>query len=257
LLALVDVPERLLALNERSRELARTLREALDSIGSDHSLGIGACALGAHPDSLVYVDDGVLKHVEDGRFVRYYTDDDLLITPRAPAPDTTLVGDFAARLRVCPRGAFEDHVLADGDLARAWLAHQQLQLRILHGLGAVYAREHIEPTTEIRRFAAGAPILDEGDEASRIYVLISGEARVRVAGIEVGRIHEMEVFGEMGFFTNQRRTASVDAIGDCVVQQIPREDFERLIRSRPQLAIGMLQTMTERVVALNIKIARP
>lgn len=257
MLALVDVPERLLELNERSRERARTLRGALESIGSSALLEIGQCAFEAYPDSVIHVEDGVLRHVEDGRFVRHYSDDDLLVTPATPAPGITLDGDFASRLGVCPRRAFEDHVLADADLARTWLAHQQLQLRILHGLAAVYAREHVEPTTEIRRFAGGDLILAEGDEASGIYVLISGEARVLVAGVEVGHIREMEVFGEMGFFTNQRRTASVEAVGDCVVQQIPREDFERLIRSRPQLAIGMLQTMTERVVALNIKIARP
>jgi len=257
LLALVDVPHYLVELDARSRKLARSLRAALEPLGTLHLLESGASALDEHRDALIYVTDGVLKLMEGGRFVRYYSEDDVLLVTSESAGNATLSSDFATRLLVCPREVFEESALADLDVARTWVVHQQLQLRILGGLAAAYARDHVVPTAEIQHFPADSAIIEEGDAASHIYVLISGEARVLVSGTEVGHVHEMEVFGEMGFFTNQRRTASVEAVRDCEVQQIPLDDFERLIRSRPRLALGMLQTMAERVVALNDRIARP
>ncbi len=257
MLTFTDLPDYLARLDRESLRESRALRPAFEQVGEAVTLEAGTDAAAVVGDGVAFVDDGALKCVERGKLVRLYAEGDIVEVERADDAGVELVGDFATRLIVADRGAYDAAVAADPDLATAQRTHARLQQRILRGLCAEYVAEHVEPTSEFTRVAAGEAILREGDEAAEIFVLLSGEAVVQVGGVEVGEIFENQVFGEMGFFTNQRRTATVVARGACLLQKISHDEFERLIVARPQLMTNLLRTMTERMVALNVKLTAP
>ncbi len=73
-------------------------------------------------------------------------------------------------------------------------------------------------------FKEGDTIISKGQEGGILYILRSGVAqvednlegiRVRIAGLQEGTI-----FGEMSFLNNQKATAEVVALGDCVVYKL-------------------------------------
>lgn len=65
---------------------------------------------------------------------------------------------------------------------------------------------------ELRRFAAGQPIIKEGEEGDAMYVLVDGAVTVSVEGAEVCVMDEPgDVFGEFGAVTGELRSASVTA----------------------------------------------
>ncbi len=62
-----------------------------------------------------------------------------------------------------------------------------------------------------REFASGEGIFVEGEMDNSFYVVISGMARVERGGRVVGALGSGDCFGEMGYFSRAKRTASIIA----------------------------------------------
>jgi len=82
-----------------------------------------------------------------------------------------------------------------------------------------------------RRVPAGEHIVREGDPADAAYVLLAGRALIyKTVGGQRRVLRELaagEVFGEMAILTESPRTASVEAIEDCLLTVVSRDIFER------------------------------
>lgn len=83
--------------------------------------------------------------------------------------------------------------------------------------------------TEVK-VPAGEAVVEQGDPATHFYVVKSGEVEVSQRlpdGSErVIRTHGPgDTFGEVGILRRSPRTASIRAIGDAVVMQLPAEEF--------------------------------
>ena len=82
-----------------------------------------------------------------------------------------------------------------------------------------------------RRVPAGELIVREGDPADAAYVLLSGRALIyKTIRGERKILRELaagEVFGEMAILTESARTASIEAIEDCLLTVVSRDIFER------------------------------
>lgn len=80
-------------------------------------------------------------------------------------------------------------------------------------------------------FAAGETIVKEGDAGASMFVLIAGEASVRLAETEgeVARLREGAVFGEMSLLTGDARSATVVAEQDCQLLEIGADAFRRVV----------------------------
>ncbi len=81
-----------------------------------------------------------------------------------------------------------------------------------------------------RKVAAGAAITSQGDAATAFYLLKSGTAEAVQAdatGSErrLREYGEGDSFGEVAILERSPRTATVRALTDCVVLELPAEDF--------------------------------
>lgn len=61
----------------------------------------------------------------------------------------------------------------------------------------------------------GEEIIRENDRGSSFYVLVSGSARVAVAGADVGLFGRGDCFGEMSFLLRRKRSATITAQEEC------------------------------------------
>jgi CRP-like cAMP-binding protein len=110
-----------------------------------------------------------------------------------------------------------------------------------------------------RTFEKDSVILMEHETGSAFFVIFSGKVKVyRVSddGREVilSILSESDFFGEMAILDGLTRSANVTAIEDSEIFIIQRADFLDLMYSHPEVSISLLQELTKRLRAADMKI---
>lgn len=94
---------------------------------------------------------------------------------------------------------------------------------------------------EVRR---GDVIIHEGQQVDGLYVVLSGEVAVSKAGQPLAQLREGELFGEMSLLQKTPATATVTAARNTSLLRLPREDFDTLILTHPQI-LALVSELTE------------
>ncbi|MFE8598505.1 cyclic nucleotide-binding domain-containing protein [Archangium violaceum] len=85
---------------------------------------------------------------------------------------------------------------------------------------------------EVRR---GDIIIHEGHQVDGLYVVLSGEVAVTKGEQSLARLREGELFGEMSLLQKTPANATVTAARNTSLLRLPREDFDTLILTHPQI----------------------
>lgn len=105
--------------------------------------------------------------------------------------------------------------------------------------------------TEVTAYSVGERIITQGETGDCLYVLLTGEVAVTndQGGrlIELARLRQGSVFGEMAILTEETRSANVDAVTDCQCLSIAREPFRSLVEERPHIAFGIFEALSARL----------
>jgi CRP-like cAMP-binding protein len=101
--------------------------------------------------------------------------------------------------------------------------------------------ETIAHDVEERRFADGERIIRQGITGSSFYLILDGEAEIRVDGKEFGTLHRGEFFGEISILLGEPPVADIVAKRDlrCVI--IPGPSLEAFMLSHPTVMYRMLK----------------
>ena len=111
----------------------------------------------------------------------------------------------------------------------------------------------LEKLARVRRYDAGDIIVEEGSGGVALFVIRSGKVRVTQGGAG-GRervIRTMgagESFGEMALFNNRPRSATITAMAPTECLALHQFDFLDHLRSQPEMAIRLLDTLSQRLV---------
>lgn len=108
-------------------------------------------------------------------------------------------------------------------------------------------------------YAAGETIVREGDQGTSMFVVLRGEAVVKLRGAdgEVARLQEGAFFGEMSLLTGEPRTATVIAATDCDALEIDADAFRTVVLGDPAIveavttAVGTRRAVLEQHRAAN------
>lgn len=102
-----------------------------------------------------------------------------------------------------------------------------------------------------RTYAAGEPIVNQGDPASAIYFLLSGRVRVEhFADGETSVLGELvpyAFFGELALIEQTPRTASVIAVQDTTCFLLLAWEFTALLKENPAMSEVLLRQMIGRL----------
>jgi CRP/FNR family cyclic AMP-dependent transcriptional regulator len=110
-------------------------------------------------------------------------------------------------------------------------------------------RGHLEDVLAVGRrvsFEAGQAIVERGDPGDAMYIVVGGAAEVDVGG----RFHRLErgdFFGEMAVLAGKPREATVKAVEPVEALRIAADDFQVFLAGNPQIAVGMLKSLVERL----------
>lgn len=107
-----------------------------------------------------------------------------------------------------------------------------------------------------REVKKGDAIIREGDRSDGLYIVLSGEVAVRKGGQELARLKEGELFGEMSLLQKTAATATVSAAKNTTVLRLPRDDFDRLISTNPQV-LTLVAELTANRARANQALLQP
>jgi CRP-like cAMP-binding protein/GNAT superfamily N-acetyltransferase len=115
-------------------------------------------------------------------------------------------------------------------------------------------RQRLAGACAYRRIAAGQPVFAEGEEATEMYLVLSGEARVEREGRgELGRVGGGECLGEVALLAETPHSAAATAASDLEVAVLTRDDLKHLVRQRPDVGVVLYRNLA---VGLGDKLRR-
>jgi CRP/FNR family cyclic AMP-dependent transcriptional regulator len=135
-----------------------------------------------------------------------------------------------------------------------------LQVPLFAGMSEDQVAELIDQAG-LRSYRANTVVMQKGDEATALYVLLSGHVKV-FASDESGKeivLNELgpgDYLGELALIEDSTRTASVITVEPSRFLVIPKASFEAFLISRPAVALHLLGALAARIRKLTEEVER-
>ena len=110
-------------------------------------------------------------------------------------------------------------------------------------------RQHLQDVLSVGQrvsYEPGQAIVERGDPGDAMYIVVGGAAEVDVGG-RYHRLERGDFFGEMAVLAGKPREATVKAVEPLEALRIPADDFQVFLAANPQIAVGMLKSLVERL----------
>lgn len=100
---------------------------------------------------------------------------------------------------------------------------------------------------EVNQVEQGKTLVREGDSADCFYIVIRGRFNVFIGDKLIAQIVSGEPIGEIAFFAETKRSATVIAARDSEVITLSQRAYEKLFRELPELNRNIISALAERV----------
>ena len=99
---------------------------------------------------------------------------------------------------------------------------------------------------------AGTLLFRKGDTGNAMYLIESGRVRISITDedgkeITLAELAQGDFFGEMSIIDGRQRSADTSVIADARFAILARPDFLSFVRANPDVALGMLGALTDRL----------
>lgn len=102
-----------------------------------------------------------------------------------------------------------------------------------------------------RAFKAGEVIFCEGDPASEMYVIESGEVEIQSGNRLLDTLASKSIFGEMALVDAAPRSATAKALTDVSLVPVSEKQFLFLASQTPYFALNVMRVMAGRLRTAN------
>ncbi|MCC6554122.1 MAG: cyclic nucleotide-binding domain-containing protein [Polyangiaceae bacterium] len=96
---------------------------------------------------------------------------------------------------------------------------------------------------EVVSFPAGEIIVQEAAAGQEMYFLLTGEAELRRARVDLGRLGPGAHFGELALIARRLRAASIAAVTPVTLARLSRPRYEAMSAKAPALALRFTQAL--------------
>jgi len=203
-------------------------------------------------NSVFLLLEGAISHEQEGVTLFQYDEGDLIGLEQTSSPSLIrLYADSAVKLRRFDRDSLINHVTQHQEKAVLWTDYLIAEYNRRTLIAKVGPKKPDNTALGFLHFQEGQTIIEQGSDGDSVYSIVSGHADVFVNATKVGEINENEVFGTMALLTGSPRTATVIATGPSTILVVPRNQFDTLIHSHPNICLNLMEDMAKRIVALN------
>jgi CRP/FNR family transcriptional regulator, cyclic AMP receptor protein len=132
-------------------------------------------------------------------------------------------------------------------------------VRVLRGLPEE-ERRYLETRCTFRRVDPGEVLLARYNTGMAVYFIVEGRARVvhYLDGqdeITIASVAAGEALGEISAIDGGTASATIVAEDECVVAELPKEDFQALLIRRGEVALALLQRWASVIRDLDDKVS--
>lgn len=119
----------------------------------------------------------------------------------------------------------------------------------------------LAPLLEPVAWAKGERVFDMGDMGLELYIITSGHIGISVdpdptRHVFVNELRGGDCLGEMALIDNEPRSATAHVLEDTQALALDKDRLHGLLMSYPELGIGMLRALSQRLRAMSAKLAR-
>ncbi|MBN1761325.1 MAG: cyclic nucleotide-binding domain-containing protein [Chitinispirillaceae bacterium] len=255
MIAYIEVPPEATRIDETLKALAADITKNCAAIGKTERLDNNTDLFASVPSGWIFIRNGVFKYYFGKRLIRLYSTGDLIpVTPDLHEYGCTCNSEFGAEITIFETAALGHYLEKDPRTAEQLIEYHIMHATMMHILCAAFMTEELQPDLSLRSYQPGEIIIAQGDPAHEIYQMIQGDAIVTVDETEVGSVASGEVFGEISFFTDGTRSATVTAKTECMVQVMGKDEFITLVKLKPSVNLAISKTLSHRIVETNRKI---
>lgn len=105
--------------------------------------------------------------------------------------------------------------------------------------------------SKLRRFMKGEMIANEGEKASKLFILIDGKVGIFKEGTKIAEFEkEGTILGEMSLILKKPRTASILALTEVELLEVEGE-IEDIIKQYPDISHKIIYSLAERLAKLT------
>ncbi|MDD5130012.1 MAG: cyclic nucleotide-binding domain-containing protein [Candidatus Omnitrophica bacterium] len=110
----------------------------------------------------------------------------------------------------------------------------------------------IDAKSQIIEYRKGQVIYEEGSAPSAFYCILSGRVQIYTKDKTGNRLileylHRGKYFGIISLLTDETHSVSSEAINDCAILVIQKDDFNSVLQSIPHLAIDLSRSLSRRL----------
>ena len=102
---------------------------------------------------------------------------------------------------------------------------------------------------KMRQAAVGEVLVNQGTKSDGLYVVLHGAVNVTAkapsGAVDLARLKEGDIFGEMSLLTHKPSIATVTAAVPSLVLKLPREQFNEMILTHPQI-LELVSELTDK-----------
>lgn len=107
---------------------------------------------------------------------------------------------------------------------------------------------------KLRFLSAHETLLREGERTHSVFIVRSGEMKATKNGVTLGYIKAGEFVGEMAHINDDNHFATVQALTDCELIEIPAGTLDLVLFSKPAWAKALITTLSKRLKITNSQI---
>lgn len=208
-------------------------------------------------NQLFIIDNGLLHTLVDERPLFYLQEGDLVgLRQGIDLPSCRYTSDEPLTLIPYSRSEVFKHIYASEPRQELFIQYLVGHTALLSDALARIKQPDVRAATGFKHFATGDALINQGDDADHVFIIIEGHADAFVDGVQVGDVQKDEIFGAMAVFTLEKRSATVVASEPCTVMVIPKDQFLSLMESNPRIAHSLVESMARRIDLLNKEITQ-
>lgn len=112
--------------------------------------------------------------------------------------------------------------------------------------------QQVERYTVAKTHRKHAVLIEAGDEANMLYVIIKGRVKVFLTGddgkeLVLSELASGDYFGELGLLSGDRRTASIMTLENCDFLILTKASLLKLIADQPSVAVAIMQDLVKKL----------
>ena len=103
-----------------------------------------------------------------------------------------------------------------------------------------------------RTYNSGEVIYSINEPSQNVFLIHSGEVAIETRfGLVIGRLHEGEIFGEVGHIMSRPRTVTARAATKCIVKVIDDETLKAKLQEADPICLALIRGLAMRISDAN------